>query len=132
MPFHAPPLVPFRPNIRAASEEAPVDRSVLGEWLAGDNARIDSMLAEFRDSIIAEHANLRAALSEGDIAECGMAVHRIRGAALSMGAKPLARAAAAMDVAARAKDIAGCRAGIDALEWQLGQMLANVPRRSVR
>ena len=126
MPSQGPPPIPPTSSGMGSSQEPPVDRSVLGEWVGDDHATLDSMLAEFRDSIRADHASMLAALARDDLAEYGMAIHRLRGAALSMGARPLARAAAVMDIAARAKDTAGFRAGIPDLEEQLRLLLAHV------
>ena len=107
--------------------ELAIDRSILGEWLGDDEAAVDLLLAEFRDSIHAEYAIMIAALGRGDMSEYGQAVHRLRGAALSMGANPLARAAAVLDIAARAKDPHGCREGISELETRLREMVEHVP-----
>ncbi|MSP02933.1 MAG: Hpt domain-containing protein [Acetobacteraceae bacterium] len=134
MPRHAPPPPadatppPAKAMTIAAQKVAKaIDRSVLREWFGNDDDGIDTLLAEFRDSTYAEHTKMLAALAAGDIAEYGQAVHRLRGAALSVGANGLARAAAVLDTAARAKDIATCRSGMPALEVQLGQMAADVP-----
>lgn len=107
--------------------EPTIDRSILGEWLGDDESAIDLLLAEFRDSIRAEYTIMIAALGRDDMSEYGQAVHRLRGAALSMGANPLARAAAVLDIAARAKDPNGCREGIPELEIRLREMVAHAP-----
>ena len=44
-----------------------IDRSVLGEWLAGDDTAIDELLAVFRDSVFAEQERMRDALALGDL-----------------------------------------------------------------
>src|ERR1700722_18914451 len=83
-----------------ASRSTPaVDRSVLGEWLAGDDAAIDELLAVFRDSVIAEQSRMRDALQVGALEDYATAAHRLRGAALSMGAKVLADVAGTLSAA---------------------------------
>ena len=66
-----------------------LDRSVLGEWLSGDNTAIDEFLVVFRDSVRAELARMHDALDRGrfGIRGCGASAE---GAALSMGARALA------------------------------------------
>jgi HPt (histidine-containing phosphotransfer) domain-containing protein len=81
-----------------------IDRSVLGEWLADDDAAIDELLAVFRDSIRAEQTRMSEVLALGDLAEFANAAHRLRGAALSMGARMLAETAGNLYAAARADD----------------------------
>ena len=104
-----------------------IDRSVLGEWLAGDAAAIDELLAVFRDSIRAEQTKMRETLALGDLNDYASATHRLRGAALSMGARGLAETAGTLYAAARAGDAAGCAREMAALDTDIGRMVAEVP-----
>jgi two-component system sensor histidine kinase/response regulator len=104
-----------------------IDRSVLGEWLAGDDHAINAMLVIFRDSALAEHLQMRDALVRNDLSELVMAAHRLRGGALSMGARTLAQAAAKVETAARNRDAALCAGGMPEVEVQLDLMVAEVP-----
>jgi HPt (histidine-containing phosphotransfer) domain-containing protein len=104
-----------------------IDRSVLGEWLAGDNAAIDELLAVFRDSIFTEQLRLREVLALGDFEEYASAAHRLRGAALSMGAKALAEVAGTLYTAARAKDATACAAGMPVLDSHVRLMAVEIP-----
>jgi HPt (histidine-containing phosphotransfer) domain-containing protein len=110
------------------SIDAPaIDRSVLGEWLADDNAAIDELLAVFRDSIRAEQIRMSEVLALGDFDEFASAAHRLRGAALSMGARLLAETAGRLYTAARANDNAACGAGMTTLATHVELMVAEVP-----
>jgi HPt (histidine-containing phosphotransfer) domain-containing protein len=104
-----------------------IDRSVLGEWLDGDDAAIDALLAVFRDSISAEAVQLHELLALGDLEEFASAAHRLRGAALSMGARALADFAGLLFTAARAKDRNACVNGMPVLETHICLMNAEVP-----
>jgi HPt (histidine-containing phosphotransfer) domain-containing protein len=104
-----------------------IDRSVLAEWLAGDDDAINELLAVFRDSARAEQGRMGEVLALGDLDEYASAAHRLRGAALSMGARALAETAGTLYAAARARDVAACGSGMVALEKQIQNMVAEVP-----
>jgi HPt (histidine-containing phosphotransfer) domain-containing protein len=104
-----------------------IDRSVLGEWLAGDAAAIDELLAVFRDSVQTEQAKMSEVLARGDLEEYANAAHRLRGAALSMGARALAETAGTLYAAARAKDVTACAGGMALLATHVELMVAEVP-----
>jgi len=104
-----------------------IDRSVLGEWLAGDNDAINELLAVFRDSVRAEQVRMRDSLASGDLDEYRNAAHRLRGAALSMGARALANAAGTLEASGRARDADACALGMPELDTQVELMVAEVP-----
>jgi HPt (histidine-containing phosphotransfer) domain-containing protein len=104
-----------------------IDRAVLGEWLAGDDAAIDELLVVFRDSVRAEQARLSDTLAAGDLEEYAQAAHRLRGAAAAMGARVLADAAGVLYAAARNRNWDVCAAGLEVLDTQVGLMVAEVP-----
>jgi HPt (histidine-containing phosphotransfer) domain-containing protein len=104
-----------------------IDRSVLGEWLADDDAAIDELLVVFRDSIRVEQSRMSEVLTLGDLEEFASAAHRLRGAALSMGARVLAETAGTLYTAARAKDPAACGLGMALLSTHVNLMVAEVP-----
>jgi HPt (histidine-containing phosphotransfer) domain-containing protein len=104
-----------------------IDRSVLGEWLEGDDDAIDELLAVFRDSACAEQARMSEVLTKGDLTEYANAAHRLRGAALSMGARALAETAGILFAAARAMDAGACAEGMPLLATQIRAMAAEVP-----
>jgi HPt (histidine-containing phosphotransfer) domain-containing protein len=104
-----------------------IDRSVLGEWLAGDDTAIDELLAVFRDSVRAEQTRMSEVLATGDLREYASAAHRLRGAALSMGARALAEAAGTLYAAARANDARSCADGMAELASRIRLVAAEVP-----
>ena len=108
-----------------------IDRSVLGEWLAGDDAAIDELLAVFRDSICAELVQMRDLLALGHLDEFANTAHRLRGAALSMGARALAEFVGLLFAAAKAQDRNACVNGMPALETHVRLMVAEVPAGGV-
>jgi len=109
------------------SDGRAVDRSILGEWFAGDDAAVDELLIVFRDSALTEHRCMARALTEPDLTEFANAAHRLRGVALSMGAHALGKVAAALEAAGKAQDGALCRDGMAELETQMHLMVAEVP-----
>ena len=104
-----------------------IDRTVLGEWLDGDDAAINGLLALFCDSICAEAVRLRELLEADELNEFAGAAHRLRGAALSMGARALADLAGVLFTAALAKDRNACIHGMSALATQVQLVAAEVP-----
>lgn len=114
------------PGVDGRSASA-IDRSVLSEWLDGDNAAIDALLAVFRDSICAEAAQMRDVLALDDLVAFATAAHRLRGAALSMGARALAEFVGRLFSAARASDRSACADGMPLLATYIDLMVAEVP-----
>jgi HPt (histidine-containing phosphotransfer) domain-containing protein len=112
------------------TSERAIDRSVLGEWLANEDAAVDAMLVIFRDSAVDEEKRMWAALARYDLTGFAQAAHRLRGAALSMGARTLAQTVAAIELAAQSGDDSSCASGMAALEAQMGRMVAEVPAES--
>jgi HPt (histidine-containing phosphotransfer) domain-containing protein len=112
-----------------------IDRSVLGEWVAGEESAIDAMLVIFRDNAVAELTTMRAMLAQGGtqggagagLTEFSRAAHRLRGAALSMGARSLARVAGELEAASHAGKGTWCERGMFELEIQMTLMQAEVP-----
>ena len=113
---------------RPASPGTPaIDRAVLGEWLADDHAAINELLAVFRDSITTEQDKMTELLASGDLDAYASAAHRLRGAALSMGARVLAELAGILYASARADDDVACRNGMTALRAQIDLVIAEIP-----
>ncbi len=119
-------LGPASPGSGARGDPA-IDRSILGEWLAGDDAAINELLAVFRDSIRDEQVLMRAALAAGDLTEFANACHRLRGAALSMGARALADVSGVLYSAAKAGDAGACATGMASLQTHIDLVVAEVP-----
>jgi HPt (histidine-containing phosphotransfer) domain-containing protein len=99
--------------------------------LADDAAAIDGLLAMFRDSIHDEAAKMRELLAADErLDEFAAAAHRLRGAALSMGARALADFVGLLFTAARAKDRNACVNGMPVLETHIDLMAAEVPAKA--
>jgi HPt (histidine-containing phosphotransfer) domain-containing protein len=108
-----------------------IDRSVLGEWLAGDDTAINELLTVFRDSVRAEQTRMNEVLALGDLREYASAAHRLRGAALSMGARALAETAGTLYAAARAGDAKACADGMAELAARIRLMAAEIQAATV-
>jgi HPt (histidine-containing phosphotransfer) domain-containing protein len=104
-----------------------IDRTVLGEWLDGDDAAINGLLALFYESICAEVVRLHELLATDELNEFANAAHRVRGAALSMGARALADVAGVLFTAALAKDRNACVNGMQALTTHAQLVEAEIP-----
>jgi HPt (histidine-containing phosphotransfer) domain-containing protein len=104
-----------------------IDRSVLGEWLGDDDAGINALLLIFRDSVCAEQDHLKEALTRDDLTDYAKTAHRLKGAALAMGARGLADIAGALNDAAKGGDATSCAIGMTALDIQVRLMAAEVP-----
>jgi HPt (histidine-containing phosphotransfer) domain-containing protein len=104
-----------------------IDRTVIGEWLDGDNAAIDELLGIFRDSVIAEAELMRDLLARDDLDQFAHSAHRLRGAALSMGARSLADFVGLLFTAARARDQNACIAGMPVLATHVQLVEAEIP-----
>jgi HPt (histidine-containing phosphotransfer) domain-containing protein len=100
---------------RSVSGRPAIDRAVLGEWLDGDGAAINALLVLFYESICAEVVCMRDWLAQDELVQFANAAHRLRGAALSMGACALADVAGPLFTAALAKDRNACVAGMPVL-----------------
>jgi HPt (histidine-containing phosphotransfer) domain-containing protein len=112
---------------RGADRDPLIDRSVLGEWLAGDDIAIDELLAVFRDSVRAEQTRMNEMLALGNLREYASAAHRLRGAALAMGARALADTAGTLYAAARTGDAKACADGMAELAVRIRLMAAEIP-----
>jgi HPt (histidine-containing phosphotransfer) domain-containing protein len=101
-----------------------IDRTVLGHWLDGDDAAINALLGIFYESICADAVRMRDLLALDEPEQFAGAAHRLRGAALSMGARALADVAGLLFAAAQAKDRNACVNGMPVLETHV-QLVAD-------
>jgi HPt (histidine-containing phosphotransfer) domain-containing protein len=120
----------LRPGVRddlaAGSARPAIDRCVLGEWLDGDAGAINALLGLFYESIGADVVSMRDLLAADELDQFANAAHRLRGAALSMGARTLADFAGQLFTAALAKDRNACIDGMPVLETQVRLVRAEV------
>jgi HPt (histidine-containing phosphotransfer) domain-containing protein len=104
-----------------------VDRAVLGEWLNSDAAAIDALLRLFYASICADAENMRSLLAADEFDQFANAAHRVRGAALSMGARALADFVGLLFTAALARDRSACVDRMPMLATHVQRVAAEVP-----
>ncbi|MBV8653467.1 MAG: Hpt domain-containing protein, partial [Alphaproteobacteria bacterium] len=104
-----------------------IARAVLADWVGDDAAAIDALLVKFRRSAVESNEAIDAAWRAGDLAGLAAAVHRLKGAAQSVGAHPLGHAAAALERAGSAGDRAECGGLLGPLAVELRRVLAEIP-----
>ena len=112
------------PPRKAPDGQAPsdvLDRSILDGWLGDDTAAVRSLLAKFRDTAIEAELALREASRRGDLAALTSAAHKLKGAALAVGAASVGHRATSLEAAANAGDWSRCR-------QELGPLVADIRR----
>lgn len=87
---------------------SPIDPAVLGAWLGSDTEAISTLLRKFAHTAAETESEIRSAMSNGDLAAAAAAAHKLNGAARTVGANGVARAAAGIERAGKAGDKAGC------------------------
>jgi HPt (histidine-containing phosphotransfer) domain-containing protein len=94
-----------------ALEQAPVafDLAALRDWFGEDVGAIGAILDEFIATAQVAVEQIAAASAVSGFAAITAAAHRVRGAALTVGARPICNLAARLEKAARAGDAATCR-----------------------
>jgi len=88
------------PPAEADLREPAIDRDVLGTFYEDDRAAIAGVLGKFRQTIAASRSEIERAMDAADSAALGDAAHRLRGAALAVGATAVAEAARQLEEAA--------------------------------
>ena len=105
---------------------AAIDRSILRTWLGDDDATMRVLLEDFLAGARDNLRDIQAALAAADMAAAAAAAHKLKGCAMSVGARPLERAAAALESAARPGDDAACRTMLAPLARELERVAADI------
>jgi HPt (histidine-containing phosphotransfer) domain-containing protein len=116
-----------RDAVASLSGSQAINRAVLGEWLDAEDTAINALLLLFYESIDNELVRMRDLLALEDLGQFASSAHRLRGAALSMGARSLGDFTGVLFTAALAKDLNACVNGMTELGTLVKRVEAEIP-----
>jgi two-component system sensor histidine kinase TorS len=105
-----------------------LDRGHLLEMTGGDEIFEHELIGAYRDSAASLLERLRTALGNSDVTRVASEAHTLKGASLNVGAKVMARCAAAVEEAARAGDLARAAQAARQLDEAHVALLAELER----
>jgi HPt (histidine-containing phosphotransfer) domain-containing protein len=101
----------------------PLDWNALRENCAGDESLVNEVLELFRQEAEQLLADVRTAVNSGDAVTIKRTAHRLKGALVSLGARPSVEAARALELAGTSGDVSSCSALFTKLEHELGRLM---------
>ncbi len=104
----------------AAAGSSPIDHQFLAEMTGGDHEFEKELLQEFLHTVPHLMEQIHHAIASGDSATLARAAHTLKGSARAVGAQPLAEAALAVEMAAKAQRLEEASQAEHSLaaEWQ--------------
>jgi len=113
----------------AATEagSAPVlDRSTLSAWMGDDHKAIRALLDKFLTTAHEVRDEIERAMAAGDLASVAACGHKLKGAALAVGARRVADVALRLESAGKAADRAGCQDALGPLATETRLVTAEI------
>lgn len=102
----------------------PLDWASLKENCAGEESLVAEILDIFRNESTSLMQAIRTAVQAADPAAVARAAHCLKGALVSLGAKPSMEVARAMELAGNAGDVSNAPANFAQLEKEMERLLA--------
>ncbi len=111
---------------RQGDEEPAIDPTVLDPWVEYDSGARREILEKFKETVAGSTPALEKAMARGDLAELRSLAHRLRSGAQTVGARPLSKSAADLEIAARSGDRPACEGHYGHLVVQIDRVRAEI------
>jgi HPt (histidine-containing phosphotransfer) domain-containing protein len=101
----------------------PLDWNALRENCAGDESLVNEVLELFRNEAEQLMKDVRGAVAAGDPLQVKRTAHRLKGALVSLAARPSVDAARALELAGAGGDLGGVDVQVAQLEAEISRLL---------